>query len=87
MAERVHGRLEQGPAQVAGAVFGQWATAIGFAGLPDLEAEPGLAGELLGGGEALDLADLGGDRERQHPADPRDGSTAAGRRDGRRGPA
>ena len=32
---------------------------------------PGVAGELLRAGEALDLADLGGDREGQHPADPR----------------
>ena len=39
-------------------------------------------------GKTLDLADLGGDREGEHPADPRRASTAAGcRGDRRRSPA
>jgi hypothetical protein len=39
--------------------------------LVDARAKPDVADELLGRVEALDLADLGGDREGEHPADPR----------------
>jgi hypothetical protein len=63
MLEGVHRRLEQRPAQVAGAVFAQWPGAVGVSRLVDAWAEAGIAGQLLGRGEALDLADLGGDRE------------------------
>src|SRR5512144_546869 len=70
VAERVHGRLEQRPAQVAGAVLAQGPAAIALAGLLDLGAKAGVAGELLGRGKPGDLADLGGDREAEQPADP-----------------
>src|SRR2546425_226150 len=68
--ERVHRRLDERPAQIAGPVLGQGPAPVGVARLVDARAKPGVAGELLGALEALDLADLGGDRERQDPADP-----------------
>src|SRR5215208_4695681 len=45
--ERVHGRLEQRPAQVGGAVLGQRAAAILVAGLIDARAKARVAGEIL----------------------------------------
>src|SRR5215207_8800365 len=61
--ERVHGRLEQRPAQVGRSVLGQGAAAVLVTRLVDARAEAGVAGQLLGRSEALDLAALGGDRE------------------------
>src|SRR5215208_6424402 len=45
--ERVHGRLEQRPAQVAGAVLGQRAAAILVTRLVDARAKARVAGEIL----------------------------------------
>src|SRR5436190_5718964 len=61
--------FDQCPAQVVGAVLAQRAAAVAFAGLVDAGAEAGVAGQLARAGEAADVADLGGDRERQRPAD------------------
>jgi transposase len=47
MAQRVHRRFEQRPAQVLGTRFGQRAAAVAIAGLIDAWAEPGGAAELL----------------------------------------
>ncbi len=44
--ERVHGRLDQRPAQVAGAVLGQRAALVHLAGLLDARAQAGVADEL-----------------------------------------
>jgi hypothetical protein len=41
--------------------------------LVDARAEAGVAGELRGRREAVDVADLGSDRVGEHPADARDG--------------
>src|SRR5207244_6182359 len=70
MPERVHRRLEQRPAQVGGPVLGQWAASIPLSGLVHARTKTRVAGELLWRWEALDLADLGGDREGEDPADP-----------------
>ena len=67
--ERVHRRLQQRPTQVGRAVLGQWATTILLSGLVHARTETRVAGELLWRWEALDLADLGGDREGEDPAD------------------
>src|SRR5215211_3087741 len=72
MAKRVHRRLEQGPAQVGRTVLGQGPATIGVTRLDNAGAEAGVAGELLGAREPADVADLGGDREREHPPNTRD---------------
>jgi hypothetical protein len=41
--------------------------------LVDTRAEAAVAGELAQRGEAVDLAEFGGDRVGEHPADPRHG--------------
>jgi hypothetical protein len=51
-------------------LFGERAAAVLFVGLAHAWAEAGVAGQLAGRREAGDVADLGGDRERQHPPDP-----------------
>ena len=43
---------------------------VGLAGLVDLGAQAGVAAQLGGGGEATDVADLGGDGVGQHRAHP-----------------
>src|SRR5918995_2303562 len=53
VSERVHRRLEQGPAQVGGPVLGQGPAAVLLPRLVHARAKPGVAGELLGRGEAL----------------------------------
>jgi len=42
---------------------------IGAAGLIDTRTQAGVAAQLLRRGEALDVADLGGDRVAEHPGD------------------
>src|SRR5207237_5643443 len=69
MLERVHRRLEQRPAKVSRSVLGERAAAVLLARLVHARAKARVAGELLGRCEALDLADLAGDREGEHPAD------------------
>src|SRR4051795_12889279 len=63
----VQGGLEEPPAQVARAVFRDWAAPVGVAGLDHTWAEPGVAAELCRRGEAFDIADLGGDGVRVDP--------------------
>src|ERR687897_1629853 len=70
VAQRVHRRLQQRPAQIGGPVLGERAAAVLLARLVDARAESRVAGELLRAREAGDLADLGGDRKRQDPPDP-----------------
>jgi len=70
VAERVHGRFEHGPAQILRPLFGERAAAVVFPGLADHGPQAGVAGQLAGGREAVDVADLGRDRERQYPPDP-----------------
>ena len=73
VAQGVHGGFEHRPAQVLRALFGQRAAAVAITGLIDAWAEPRVAAKLLRRGEPADVADLRGDRERQHPTDPRNG--------------
>ena len=68
----VRGRLDQRPAQVFGTPLGERAAPIVFPGLVYARAEPRVAGELSGGGEALDVADLGCDRVPEYPGDAGD---------------
>jgi hypothetical protein len=70
----VGGGLDEGPAQVARALLGERAAQVALAGLVDARAEAAVAGELARCGEACDVADLGGDRVGEHPADPGDGA-------------
>src|SRR6266511_2481237 len=69
----VDGGLDERPAQVLGPLFGERAAPIGLARLVDAWAETAVAGELARGGEAIDVAELGGDRVGEHPADAGDG--------------
>jgi hypothetical protein len=73
VAQGVHGGFEHRPAQVLGALLGQRAAAIALTGLVHARAQAGVATQLLRRRKARDVADLGGDRERQHPADPGNG--------------
>src|SRR4029453_8305592 len=73
VAQRVHGRFEHRPAQVLGALLGQRAAAIAVTGLIDPRAQAGVAAQLLGGREAVDVADVGGVGVGQQPADTREG--------------
>src|SRR5919201_4790123 len=66
------GGFDERPAQVVRSVLAQWAAPVAFSRLLDPGAEAGVAGQLARAREALDLADLGGDREREDPADPGD---------------
>src|SRR5215207_6229659 len=68
------GGLDQRPAEVAGSVLGERAAAVGLTGLVDARAEAAVAGELARAGEAADVAEFGGDRVGEHPADPGDGA-------------
>src|SRR5438876_862762 len=65
----VAGRFDQRPAQVLRALFGERTAPVGITGLVDTRAEAGVASELARRREAVDVADLGGDRVREHPAD------------------
>src|SRR5450759_515253 len=62
--------LDQRPAQIRRAVLGQRSAPVLATGLADQWAQPGVPGELLGAREAVDVADLGGDRVGEHPAHP-----------------
>ena len=55
--------FDERPAQVVGTVLAQRAAPVAFAGLLDAWAEAGVAGQLARRREAVDVADLGGDRE------------------------
>src|SRR2546427_1743734 len=65
--------LDESPAQVIGPVLAQRPAPVALAGLLDPWAEAGVADQLGRARKAADLADLGGDREGEHPADPRTG--------------
>ena len=54
----VQRRFEQAPAQVARAVLGDRAAAVGGTRLDDAWAQAGVAAELGRRGEAFDVADL-----------------------------
>ncbi len=58
VAGGVRRRLDEGPAQVGGAVLGERTAVVRGARLVDARAEASVAGELLGAGKALDLTDL-----------------------------
>jgi hypothetical protein len=60
-------RLDEGPAQVAGAVTGERAAPVGVSGLVDFRTESGVADESLRSGEPCDVADLGGDGVAERP--------------------
>src|SRR4029453_14516324 len=66
----VGGGLDERPAEVARSLFGERAAQVALARLVDARAEAAVAGELARAGEAADLAELGGDRVGEHPADP-----------------
>src|SRR6266536_3944518 len=64
-------RLDERPAQVAGPVLAQAPAPVALARLLDPGTKAGVADQLAWAPEAGDVADLGGDREGEHPADPR----------------
>ena len=68
----VGGGLDEGPAQVLRAVLGERTAIVAAARLADDRAQPGVPGELLGGREPGDVAELGGDRVPEHPGDSGD---------------
>ena len=68
------GGLNQGPAEVARSLFGERAAQVALARLVDARAEAGVAGQLARCREAADVAELGGDRVGEHPADPGHGA-------------
>src|SRR5439155_26198213 len=70
----VGGRFDERPAQVAGSLLGERAAQVALAGLVDARAEARVAGELARCGEAVDVAEFGGDRVGEHPADPGNGA-------------
>src|SRR5919106_3930291 len=74
MRAGVGGGLDERPAQVAGTLLAERAAEVAFAGLVDAWAEAAVAGELARTGEAGDVAELGGDRVGEHPADPGHGA-------------
>jgi hypothetical protein len=65
------GGLDERPPQVLRPLFGERAASIGLARLVDARAEAGVAGELARRVEAGDVAELGGDRVGEYPADSR----------------
>src|SRR5919106_6409318 len=70
----VGGGLGERPAQVARALFAERPAEGAFARLVDAWAEAAVAGELARTGEAVDVAELGGDRVGEDPADPGHGA-------------
>ena len=62
--------LDERPAQIARTLLWEVTAKVAFAGLVDAGAEAAVAGEFARSGEARDVADLGGDRVGEHPADP-----------------
>src|ERR687891_826229 len=74
MRAGVGGCLDEGPAKVTGSLLAERAAEVAFAGLVDAWAEAAVAGELARTGEAGDVAELGGDRVGEHPADPGHGA-------------
>ena len=76
--------LHQRPAEIAWSLLGERAAQVALTGLVDARAEAGVAGEFARAGEAVDVAELGGDRVGEHPADPRARCRATARSGGRR---
>src|SRR5262249_54420169 len=70
----VGGGFDERPAQVARSLFGEPAAQGALTGLVDAGAEAAVAGELARCREAVDVADLGGGRVGEHPADSRHGA-------------
>src|SRR5882672_6713519 len=58
------------PAEIVGPVFAERAAPIALTGLVDARAEAGVADQFAGACEAVDVADLGGERVGERPADP-----------------
>ena len=69
VAAGVGGGFHQRPAQVLRAGVSQMPAAIGRSGLVDARAQAGVAAQLRRRGEAVDIADLGGDRVAEDPRD------------------
>ncbi len=69
-ADRVVRRFDQRPAQIGRAVLGERAAAVDVARLAHARTEAGVADQLRRCREAIDVADLGGDRVAEHAADP-----------------
>ncbi len=65
-------RLHRGPADQPGALLGDPAPAHLGVGLVVLGGHPGPAAQLLGGAEAVHVADLGDEHRAEDRADPRD---------------
>ena len=63
------GRLRSAPSAGSGGRSWQRAAPVAFAGLVDARAQPGVADQFRRRREAADLADLGGDRVGEDPAD------------------
>jgi hypothetical protein len=66
-------RLGAGAGRRAAALLREGTAQVALDGLVDARAEAAVAGELARGSEAADVADLSGDRVREHPADSRHG--------------
>src|SRR5439155_24882186 len=64
------GGLDQRPAEVVGAVLGERTAAVSLTGLVDARAETGVADQLARCREAVDVADLAGDRVGEDPGNP-----------------
>src|SRR5262245_34238455 len=73
MRTGVGGCLDQCPAQVARSLLAERAAQIALTGLVDAGAEAAVAGELAWCCEAVDVAEFGGDRVGEYPADSRHG--------------
>jgi hypothetical protein len=69
---RVHGRFDQGPAQLGRAGLGELAAKARLSRLVDDRVEAGQAGDLLGAAEAARLVDLGEQMAGEDRADPLD---------------
>src|SRR5262249_23172595 len=67
------GCFDERPAQVARSALAERSAQVALAGLVDARAEAAVAGELAWCGEAVDVAELGGDRVGDYPTDPRQG--------------
>lgn len=65
-------RLDEDPAQVAVALAGDPAAMSGPGTLVDSRGQPRIADQVLGTGEAGDVADIGEDQERREDPDPWD---------------
>ncbi len=68
MRAGVRGGLDQRPTEVARSLLGERTAQVALARLVDARAEAAVADELARRGEAVDVAEFGGDRVREYPS-------------------